>query len=530
MSYSYFWNPPVELTPAEERIIKRCRGHRKFYIFLREHRHEFFDEAFQQELEDMYRKTGAGKCPLPPAQLAMLTLLQKYTRASDKEAIELTADSRRWQMVLGCFGEEEPLTSASVLYDFRMRLMATDMDKRILERSVEVARKTGGFSAKTLRLALDSNPLEGHGRVEDTFNMLAHASQKAIACVSKLANLTVKEVKRRANLDLFDGSSLKATLDIDWSDEEAKAKALEQLYYEVEALDLWLVETFPLASQTGELKEARETLDRLLCQDLQPGEEHTVELKEGVAPDRQISVEDEQMRHGRKSKKKRFDGYKRHIGRDLDENLILSVEVTAANVSDANAFETLVGDAQAQGRKLTSLHFDRQYLHAEQVVPLREQGVEILCKSPASSNRHGLWSKREFSIDVEKMKATCPADITIPFELGQVIEFPASSCDMCELRNLCTKRQKGAGRTIQIHENEKMYQELRVVEGTKEGREDLRKRTGVEHALAHVSQRQGNKARYDGARKNLFELRIVCAIQNMERTQAMIAQNKKKVA
>ena len=75
-----------------------------------------------------------------------------------------------------------------------------------------------------------------------------------------------------------------------------------------------------------------------------------------------------------------------------------------------------------------------------------------------------------------------------------------------------------------------MYQELRVVESTKESRQDLRERVGIEHSLAHVSQRQGNKARYNGARKNLFELRIVCAIQNLERTQAMIAQKEKKAA
>ena len=190
-------------------------------------------------------------------------------------------------------------------------------------------------------------------------------------------------------MELFDGSSLKATLDIDWSDIEAKVKALERLYDEVESLDLWLRETFPQASQQGELKEARATLDRLLCQDLEPGKTYTVELNKGVARNRQVSVEDEQMRHGRKSKKKRFDGYKRHIGRDLDENLILSAEVTAANVSDAQAFEVLVEGARSQGRKLKSLHFDRQYLHAEKVPKLKKQGVQILCKSPTHSNRYG---------------------------------------------------------------------------------------------------------------------------------------------
>jgi hypothetical protein len=41
------------------------------------------------------------------------------------------------------------------------------MDQRLLERTVELACTRGGFDAKTLRLALDSSPLWGHGRVED---------------------------------------------------------------------------------------------------------------------------------------------------------------------------------------------------------------------------------------------------------------------------------------------------------------------------------------------------------------------------
>ena len=100
-----------------------------------------FDEPFQRELIDMYRRTGAGKPPLPPAMLAMATLLQAYSRVADHEAVELTADSKRWQMVLDCVGAEEPLFSQGAQYDFRMRLMNTEMDRRLVERTVELARK-----------------------------------------------------------------------------------------------------------------------------------------------------------------------------------------------------------------------------------------------------------------------------------------------------------------------------------------------------------------------------------------------------
>ena len=38
----------------------------------------------------------------------------------------------------------------------------------------------------------------------------------------------------------------------------------------------------------------------------------------------------------------------------------------------------------------------------------------------------------------------------------------------------------------------------------------------IEHKLAHISQRQGNDARYVGVRKNTFDLRRASAIQNLE--------------
>ena len=53
------WFPPEELSPAEEQIAKRASKKRKLFVFLRERRHELFDEAFQRELIEMYRQTGA---------------------------------------------------------------------------------------------------------------------------------------------------------------------------------------------------------------------------------------------------------------------------------------------------------------------------------------------------------------------------------------------------------------------------------------------------------------------------------------
>jgi len=44
------------------------------------------------------------------------------------------------------------------------------MDRRLIERTIEVGRQAGAFGAGALRAALDSSSLWGAGRVEDTYN------------------------------------------------------------------------------------------------------------------------------------------------------------------------------------------------------------------------------------------------------------------------------------------------------------------------------------------------------------------------
>jgi hypothetical protein len=77
-------------------------------------------------------------------------------------------------------GEDEPPFSKWTLVNFRKRLMESELDRRLIERTVPVAKRKGGFSGGRLRAALDSSPLWGAGRVEDTYNLLGHALKKAL--------------------------------------------------------------------------------------------------------------------------------------------------------------------------------------------------------------------------------------------------------------------------------------------------------------------------------------------------------------
>ena len=153
------WKPPVAPTRQEQFLLKRLDRVRKLLGFLRVHRHELFDDAFQDELASMYRTTGAGKDALPPAMMAMAMLVQGYLGISDAEMVELTVVDLRVQMVLGCLGAEQPAFSQGALQEFRDRLIGADLDRRVLERTVELAKRTKAFDPrklpKTLRVAID---------------------------------------------------------------------------------------------------------------------------------------------------------------------------------------------------------------------------------------------------------------------------------------------------------------------------------------------------------------------------------------
>src|SRR6266436_6262065 len=179
------WRPPVEPSLAERAVIKAVRRARLF-VFLREHRHELLDEEFQSELAETYVDSPKGQPPVSPARLALATILQAYTKVSDDEVIEATVMDRRWQLVLDCLGAEESPFSKGTLVGFRKRLIEKDLDRRLVERTVELAGRTGGIGARALRAALDSSPLWGAGRVEDTFNLMGHALRKALGVIAAL--------------------------------------------------------------------------------------------------------------------------------------------------------------------------------------------------------------------------------------------------------------------------------------------------------------------------------------------------------
>jgi transposase len=152
--------------------------------------------------------------------------------------------SWRWQLILDSLGAEEPPFSKGTLVGFRQRLIERSLDRRLVERTVDLAAATGGFGARALRAALDSSPLCGAGRVEDSFNLDGTRPAQGSGRDRGRAGLGQAAVNAvmaaMAGVPQLAASSLKAALDADWDDPAARDEALAEVLNLLDRVDAFI--------------------------------------------------------------------------------------------------------------------------------------------------------------------------------------------------------------------------------------------------------------------------------------------------
>jgi hypothetical protein len=438
----------------------------------------------------------------------MVMLLQRYDGLSDADAVDAAENDRRWRLVLGTLDREDAPFGQGTLVRFRTRMIANDLDKKLVDRTVELAKKSGRFGWKQLRVALDSSPLHGAGRVEDTWNLIGRAMSKVVHSVSLALDLDEETVIKGAGLSVLTADSVKAAIDIDWDDEAAQVAALQKLLGQVDALERWVARRAKKESSVPPLKDSLDMLRKIVGQDIEPDPSGGRRIKDEVAKDRIISIADPEMRHGRKSRTKLFNGYKRHIA--IANDLIVATAVEPANVQESAPAERLVAAASKHGT-LAVLDIDRGYLASPVVERLYEAGVTIHSRPWVTSNG-GRFIKDDFRIDLRRRTMTCPNDVTTRIYDSGKAEFPVEECQRCRLRTRCTTAPQ---RWVALHPVEGLLIKLRARKKTRPGRRELRERVRVEHRLARIAATQGETARYRGARKNELDLNRAAAVVNL---------------
>lgn len=451
---------------------------------------------------------GKGRPSIPPSLLMRAVLCQIRDDVSDREAARRAAKDRDWKRALGIEADEVPFhhTTLSV---FRSRLLVNDADSVVLTKTIERAVAAGLFKKRVLGIA-DSTGVMGAAAVADTYELVRQGIAKLVAAAGGSKKLPAR-LRQRARV------YVRGKADIDWADRDARRN-------ELGALVTMARELLAATAEREDCAEARDLLERVVDQDIDENPDaRGPAIRQGVAPDRVVSVIDPEMRHGRKSPSARIDGYKAHVLSDHDTELVLGVAATPANDPDGPEAAPLVAAAKRAGANVTEMLGDTAYGDGDTRVAVEAVGAKVTAKTQPPSPT-GKFTKTDFIIDPEIPSATCPAGHTTT-TLGwstdtkgrkrQVLKFGAQRCDPCALRECCTTNRQGRSVTLNFHEAR--LQAARAEQTRPSTRRKLRRRSLVERKLAELKTHGMGKARYRGQRKVLLQIRLTAALVNLKK-------------
>lgn len=472
-----------------------------YYLIARADAAQFDDAAYA----GMYAEKGRPS--YPPSLMLQITLLSFHDKTTDAETEQRCRYDLRWKYALGLRVDEEG-PDATTMCRFRHRLIANEQAGAAFRRSLQWAREHKVLAAKIDEL-VDSTAVFGAGAVQDTLTLIRKARRKLARSVqdrpeqAEWAKVVLAEPDEKP--------------DIAWDDVAARKQTLNTLVEQGKAA-LAQTEGCPL---TSEQQQARELLQTVLGQDVEPDEAGGVRIRQGVAKDRVCSVTDPEMRHGHKTSSGRYDGHKDEIGVDRATELITHVETKAGNSADGEHLAGKITETeQAVEVKIERVTGDTAYGRPAVREEMRERGTALLAPVTAPHNR-GLFTKDDFTIDLEAPSCLCPAGqsgrptFTQEGQLGG-FRFQAKTCAECPLRAQCTTSKK-QGRTIGIRPDEAAYAALRAEQQTDAWKADYRVRPRVEHKISELVHHGIRQARYIGRVKTELQLLFTAAVVNLKR-------------
>ncbi len=509
-----------------DHVLRDHVGTSSFYGFLaREGRRLFRDEDFAGLFNHK-----RGRPSVPPSQLCVALILQTKDGVSDYEAIQRTAFDLRWKVALG-LELDEFLCAKSTLQLFRAKLILNEQYGEVFQASVDECLRVGLSKHKKLEVAVDTTPILGRGAVKDTFNLISDQIRTVVGQVVALTGVDRDSLVFEHGLTRHFGTSFKAEADLDWSDASQKRALVGQLVCDARVvLELGkkaLESIGEDAEGTRGLRQAVDLLADLLLQDVEekPEDGQGPQIRQGTSRDRIVSTTDSEMRHGRKSSSKRFDGYKASVIVDSKDGVVLATDVHPANAPDKEGTRELVAQASDRSHQaVDAVLGDTAYGDLETRDALSEDGVETVAKVAPAGKRLGKFTVEDFSIDVPNLEARCPAgkssarsSVTKPKDgKGRArisLIFSREDCERCPLREACTSSKQGF-RTITVHEDYDRLCTLRAEQRTEPFKRRYRKRVIVEHRLARLVQLGIRQGRYLGRAKTAFQLAMAAAVAN----------------
>ncbi|CAN5880242.1 IS1182-like element ISGvi6 family transposase [soil metagenome] len=494
------------------------------YERLAEHGHEIISD---DDFAHCY-SPSTGRPSIPPSMMMRAVLLATHDKCSDAEASRRTRVDLDWKAALGVDRDFRGI-AATTFSLFRARLVLHDAERAVLEATVAKAVAAGVLKGKVTAI-IDSSPVTGAGAVADTYRLV----RKTMGRLARAAGDAI-DADLAARVEAL--AAVKA--DINWHDPAVRKAHLGELVAAAQAL----LEAVDIDDAT--VAEAAGLLAAIVDQDVVRDRDGRPEIRRGVATDRVVSHSDPQMRHGRKSASRRFDGHKLDVVSDEHSELVLDIDVRAGNAADGDAaapavqrindmFTAITEDSEADeeetGLRVATLVGDMAYSDGDVREAVEAAGAALVAKVPPTSNS-GRFPKTDFvlDLDADTPAATCPADVTTTTTVKTndhkgrrtfAFAFPAATCAACPLRQQCVKGNRGRKVTVSVHKR-------RIAAARTAQTEDadtvalLRARAKVERKIDHLQDLGMRHARYRGRRKTRLQAVLAAIVANVNRLDVL---------
>jgi Transposase DDE domain len=350
------------------------------------------------------------------------------------------------------------------------------MEDWLHERLVGVAKTAGVIGH---RRVVDSTGIADSVITQDTVSLIRSAICRCLRLLDELA--PGKALACRVSL-ARDDCDREGKPEICWASEAERRALVNDLFADACRVIIAGI------GDPGLVAEVK-LLATVAAQDVEDDGAGGVRIAQRVAAERVISTVDPDARHGHRSRRDRYDGYKLYISVDVDSDLFMAGQASTATTGHGEVLADLLDDDPVAVAEVIG---DTHYGSTENRRTLAEDGVELTAPAQPAAAPKGYFSKDAFTIDLEAGTVTCPAGhtATIPTTTSprRQARFDAGTCSVCPLRDGCTKR--AGGRTIDIHRDEELLITARQARWTPEFRDRYRERARVERKNAQLKSRR----------------------------------------
>ena len=484
-----------------------------------------------------------------PWRLALVTLLQFAENLSDRRAADAARSRIDWKYLLG-LDLADPGFDASVLSEFRSRLVAGGADALLLDTLLTVCREQKLLVPRG-RQRTDSTHVLGAVR---SLNRLGCAIETLRAALNALAIAAPGWLRLQADPAWTERYAKPADDYHIPLGEAARRACAEEVGRDGHAL--LAAVTAPEAPTWLRELPAVALLRRVWIQNfcLMPAEAAPEERGTGIGDAvvrwrtaaegfptslQMVASPYDPDVHYAKKRSTTWIGYKVHLTESCDDerpHLITHVETTPAPVVDRDALQPIHGSLAAKGLLPGKHLVDAGYVDADQLVAsTRDHGVELIGPTPKDhqwqARTEGAFTIQDFTLDWDGQLATCPAghasqSWTAGHNQGRTvtrIHLSTTDCKSCALKPRCTRAPRRL-LTPRRWEEHAALEAARVREAGRAFTDDYRRRAGVEGTLSLGTRAMHlRRSRYIGLAKTHLQHVLTAAAVNLARISNWLA-------